>query len=31
MFSIGSIFVTNAKKTEKFVEMTASELKALSL
>ena len=31
MFSIGSVFGTNAKKTEKFVEMTASELKALSL
>ncbi|MEE8680841.1 MAG: hypothetical protein SOH69_03170 [Olsenella sp.] len=31
MFAIGSAFVTNAKKTEKFVEMTASELKALSL
>ena len=31
MFAIGSAFVANAKKTEKFVEMTASELKALSL
>lgn len=31
MFSIGSVFGTNAKKTEKFVEMTASKLKALSL
>lgn len=31
MFAIGSAFVANAKKTEKFVEMTDSELKALSL
>lgn len=31
MFAIGSAFVTHAKKTEKLVETTTAELKALSL
>lgn len=31
MFSIGSVFGTNMKKTEKLVETTVSELKTLSL
>ncbi|MGN8820160.1 hypothetical protein ACTNC1_04635 [Atopobiaceae bacterium HCP3S3_A4] len=31
MFAIGSAFVTNAKKTEKFAETATAELKALDL